>query len=281
MTQRSGAERAAATGPVPGHDRLFRDPPEPDALSGPIAVVGQGRLGSVLATALAETGLPVSGPHGRGYPAGAGGQPASIVLLCVPDAAISLAAAAIAPGPLVAHCSGATGLDAIAPHRGFSLHPVMTFTPETTSAVFDGIGAAVAGTDPGALGVARRLAVRLGMRPFVVADKDRTAYHAATAMAANFLVTLESAAGRLMQSAGVDARELLPLAMAALQNWGRHGAAALTGPVARGDQVTVDAHRAAVTERAADLLPLFDAMVSATAELAGTNDTISTTRNLT
>ena len=55
-----------------------------------IAIVGNGRLGRALASA-----LRASGPHGRGY-AGAG---ADVVLLCVPDAEIAAAAAAIAPGP--------------------------------------------------------------------------------------------------------------------------------------------------------------------------------------
>jgi predicted short-subunit dehydrogenase-like oxidoreductase (DUF2520 family) len=56
---------------------------------------------------------------------------------------------------------------------------------------------------------------------------------------------------------------------AAVENWVRLGAAdALTGPVARGDDGTVERQREAVEERAPDLLPLFDAMVEATRELA-------------
>ena len=43
---------------------------------------------------------------------------------------------------------------------------------------------------------------------------------------------------------------------------------ALTGPIARGDEATVARQRAAVAERAPELLPLFDALAEATRELA-------------
>src|SRR6476619_5732142 len=96
-----------------------------------IAIVGDGRLGRALASA-----LRAPAPHGRGY-TGAG---ADAVLLCVPDAQIAAAAAAIEPGPLVGHCSGATGLGALAPHEGFGLHPLMTITRAGGS--FEGAGCA-------------------------------------------------------------------------------------------------------------------------------------------
>jgi predicted short-subunit dehydrogenase-like oxidoreductase (DUF2520 family) len=270
MTQRSGSGStslsAAAT--VLGEDTHH---------PGAVAVVGGGRLGSVLVQALHAAGHPCSGPHPRGYP----GEPVDgIVLLCVPDAAIASAAALIRPGPLVGHCSGATGLSALGSRRGFSMHPVMTFTAQTSPDVLAGTAAAVAGTDPPALAVARDLARRLGMRPFTVAESDRTAYHAATAMAANFLVTLESASAALLRTAGIDRAVLLPLARAALENWGVQGAAALTGPVARGDRAVVDSHRQVIAARTPELLPMFDALVVSTYQLAQSHpdETSSSTR---
>ena len=98
-----------------------------------------------------------------------------------------------------------------------------------------------------------------------VADSDRVAYHAAASIASNFLITLEGAAERLAASAGVERGLLVPLVRATVENWAGLGAQrALTGPVARGDEATVAAQRAAVAQRAPDLLPLFDAMVDAT-----------------
>ena len=136
--------------------------------------------------------------------------------------------------------------------------------PEGGAAPFAGAGCAVAGSSTAALGVAETLAEALRMRPVEVADADRAAYHAAASIAANFLVTLEGAAERLAATAGVPRELLVPLARAALENWAGKGAEqALTGPVARGDEATIARQRAAIEERAPDLLDTFDALVAA------------------
>jgi predicted short-subunit dehydrogenase-like oxidoreductase (DUF2520 family) len=222
-----------------------------------IAIVGDGRLGRALASA-----LRASGPHGRGY-AGAG---ADVVLLCVPDAEIAATAATIAPGPLVGHCSGATGLEVLVPHEAFALHPLMTVTH--AGADFAGAGCAIAGSAPRTLDLARRLAGALGMTPFELADEDRTAYHAAASIAANFLVTLESAAARLAATAGVERELLVPLVRAAVERWAVEGDASLTGPIARGDEATVARHREAISERTPELLDLYDVLADATRAVA-------------
>jgi predicted short-subunit dehydrogenase-like oxidoreductase (DUF2520 family) len=224
-----------------------------------IAIVGGGRMGRALTDALRAADVRVTGPHGRGF-ASAG---ADAVLLCVPDGQIAGAAAAVAPGPLVGHCSGATGLDALAPHEAFALHPLMTITRRGGD--FRGAGAAVAGSSDRALALATELARALGMRPFEVADEDRAAYHAGAAMASNFLVALESAAQRM---ASVDRELLAPLVRAAVETWVAEGDAALTGPIARGDEETVARHREAIAERAPDLLALYDVLAAATREVA-------------
>jgi predicted short-subunit dehydrogenase-like oxidoreductase (DUF2520 family) len=222
-----------------------------------IAIVGGGRLGTALAAALEAARFEVLGPLGRG----ADGRGATTVLLCVPDTEIAAAAAAIVPGPLVGHCSGATGLAGVA----FSLHPLMTVPAGASPGVFEGAGCAVDGATPRALAVAEALAAALGMRSTRVEDGDRAAYHAAASIASNFLVTLEGAAERLAATAGVERELLVPLVRAAVDNWAARGAAeALTGPVSRGDDTTVARQREAVAERAPDLLPLFDELVEAT-----------------
>ena len=229
----------------------------------PIAIVGAGRMGRALAAALRAAGLVVQGPFGRG----ASGEGAPVVLLCVPDDAITTAAKAVTPGPLVGHCSGAATLEPLLPHEAFSIHPLMTVTEEEEGA-FVGAGCAVAGTTERAKLTARALAARLGMHAFEVADRDRALYHAAATMASNYLVTLESAAEELAAQAGVDRAQLAPLVRAAVQNWARLGGAALTGPIARGDEATVARQREAVASRAESVLPLWDALTSATRSLA-------------
>lgn len=231
---------------------------ETDPLLLRCAVVGRGRMGTALAAALRACGMHVCGPLGRGEHPGA----VDVVLLAVPDAEIAAAAAAVAPGPLVGHLSGATTLAPLGRHEAFSLHPLMTVTG--ADARFQGASAAVAGSTARALRLAHGLASALGLRALEVADADRAAYHAAASIASNFLVTLECAAERLAATAGVDRAALAPLVRATVENWAAAGAGALTGPIARGDEVTVARQRDAVAARAPELIALFDALAQAT-----------------
>jgi len=228
-----------------------------------LALVGQGRLGTALERALKAEGIDVAGPFGRG----ADGADADAVLLCVPDGEVARAAGRISPGRLVGHCSGASGLEVLAPHDAFSMHPLMTVT--RAGANFNGAGAAIAGSTPAALRFAAELAARLGLRSVRVAEEDRALYHAAASIASNFLITVEAAAERLMGRVGVERDLLVPLVRASVENWAAAGAAqALTGPVARGDEATVQAQRTAIGEREPELLDLFDALVGATRRLS-------------
>ena len=232
---------------------------------GTVLVIGAGRMGTALVGALGAAGVDVRGPAGRD----ATGEGADIVLLAVPDAAIATAAARIAPGRLVGHLSGATTLEPLAPHEAFSIHPLMTVTSATVS--FAGVPAALAGSTPRARGTAAALADALGLDGFEVADTDRAAYHAAASIASNFLVALEGFAEELAATAGVDRAALVPLVRATVDNWAAAGVrTALTGPIARGDHETVARQRTAVAARLPERLALFDALVSATRDLAGT-----------
>lgn len=220
-------------------------------------------MGTALAHTLAAAGVAVTGPLGRG----ADPRDVDVVLLCVPDAEIAGAAAAVSPGPLVGHCSGATGLAVLAPHEAFGLHPLMTVTGD--DAVFAGASCAVAGTTDRALATAHVLTDLLDMAAFEIDDADRPAYHAAASIASNFLLTVEDAAERLAATTGAGRDRLVPLVRAAVENWAATGARpALTGPIARGDRETVARQRAAVAERTPDLLALFDALTVATHALA-------------
>ena len=198
------------------------------------------------------------GFDGRGY---------SAVVLAVPDAQIMAAGEVVLPGRLVGHCSGACGLAPLRPHEAFGLHPLMTVT--RSGASFAGAGAAVAGSTPQALAFARSLASELGMTAVEILDEDRAAYHAAASIASNFLITLEDAAERLLSTTGADRSILVPLVRATVENWATLGGpAALTGPIARGDNATVARHRGAVEARSPELLALFDAFAERTRALA-------------
>ena len=216
-----------------------------------IAIVGAGRLGTALAAAL---GAP--SPLGRG----ANARGATAVLLCVPDSEIAAAAAAVEAGPLVGHCSGATGLDVLAPHEAFSLHPLMTVPAGAPRDVLSGAGCAVDGSTPRALAVAEALA-RTARACAPRAWPTRTAPPTTRPPRSPPTSSSRSRAppsGWRPRPASTAAL-LAPLVRAAVENWAARGAEdALTGPIARGDEETVARQRAAVAERTPDLLPLFD-----------------------
>ncbi len=119
----------------------------------------------------------------------------------------------------------------------FGLHPLQTITHEDPELI--GAWCAVSGSTPEALALAGGLARRLGMQSFEISDQNRAAYHAAASIASNFLVTLEESAVQLIERAGIeDGRAALgPLVLRTATNWRERGAAALTGPIARGDEV--------------------------------------------
>ena len=241
-----------------------------DALDA-LAIVGPGRVGRTLATAAADAGIPASLAGREGSAAAAAA--ATTVLLCVPDGAIEGACeAAVAAAPslrYIGHTSGATGLSALsaAADRGvatFALHPLQTI-PDG-DADLTGAPCAVAGSTPAALALAAGLAERLGMRPFEVPEEARAAYHAAASIASNFLVALEESAAELLERAGIEApRELLaPLVLRTAVNWSELGGEALTGPIARGDEATIERHLEAIATIHPDLLDAYRALAART-----------------
>jgi predicted short-subunit dehydrogenase-like oxidoreductase (DUF2520 family) len=222
-------------------------------------VVGAGRVGKAVAARLGER-IPTR-TTGRELDCGE----ADLVLLCVPDRAIADVARAVPPGPWIAHMSGATRLQGLAPHeRRFSVHPLQTFTLERGPEQLDGTWAAVTGENGHALAAARVLAELLGLVPFDVDDDERPLYHAAAQFAASFLVTLHEVASELMEAVGAPPEALEPLMRRTIENGFRH-----TGPLVRGDWETIERHREAIRARRPQLLGLYSALVDTEATLLG------------
>lgn len=184
---------------------------------------------------------------------------AATVLLATPDDAIGAVAAelardrAIGESQVVLHLSGL--LDRLALHAlaftgaGLgSFHPLQSVAdPATAGARLRGAYAGLEG-DERALEAGERLAAVLGMRTVRLAPAAKAAYHAGAVMASNYTVVLAAVAQRLARQAGVsedDAAALyLPLLEGTVANLRLGPAAALTGPVRRGDQATVRRHLA-------------------------------------
>ncbi|HEX5616415.1 MAG TPA: DUF2520 domain-containing protein [Acidimicrobiia bacterium] len=260
-----------------------------------VALVGPGRAGTTIALALVAHGARVVAVAGRAPDAAStreaaacldadpvlvshAGRGADLVVLAVPDDAITEVAVALAPslepGALLVHLAGSQGIDVFAPVtasrpdvRVGALHPLQTF-PSASAGLerLPGAWAAVAGDDEVA-----RIAERIGLHPFPLADDARARYHAAASVASNHLVALLGQVDRLATTCGVPFAAFVPLIRASVDNALDLGPeAALTGPVARGDLATIAAHLAALDPTDRDA---YRAMAREAARLAGRRDT--------
>ena len=207
-------------------------------------IVGRGRAGGSLAGALRGAGWDVElVAHDAASAEGVG-----LLVLAVPDDAISSMAAAIEPVPstVIAHLAGSLGLDALAPHeRRAALHPLVALpNAELGAARLQGAWFATAG-DP----LIEEVVAALGGRRVVVDDEHRALYHAAAVIASNHLVALLAQAKRVGTAAGVPFDAYIDLVRATVDNVATLGPkAALTGPAARGDTVTIRRHLDALPE---------------------------------
>lgn len=236
-----------------------------------VGVIGPGRVGTALAGALKDAGWRVVAVAGRGaaaverfvaavpaaevMPAEQVARSADVVLLTVGDDELAplgraLAAADVVDGPRRwLHTSGRWGAAVLRPialagGRVAACHPAQTFpTPAQGRAALAGCAWAVTAADADR-GWAHEFVKVLGGHPVDVGEGDRVRYHAGLVVASNGTSAVVALARDLLLSAGIAAPErfLAGLATQSAANAAAHGAAALTGPVRRGDHHTVRAH---------------------------------------
>lgn len=118
-----------------------------------------------------------------------------------------------------------------------------------------------------------RLVKDLGAGVQWVAEDQRATYHAGVVHGANHLVTLLAQSFEVLRAAGVTdpSATMRPLLRATLDNALSSGHDALTGPVARGDAGTVEAHLTALPP---DTVPAYVALARATVELVAADGRI-------
>ena len=213
-----------------------------------VRTIGHGRAGGALALALAAAGWDVLPSLGRTDDPTAAAEGVDLLVLATPDAVIADVAAGVRPSDttVVAHLSGSLGLTPLAAHpRRAVVHPLAALPDaergaERLRGAWFGLAA-----DGDPLGAA--VVEALEGRAVTVAEGDWVRYHAAAAMAANHLVALLGQVERVADSVGVPLAAYLDLARGSLADVAALGpAAALTGPVRRGDRATVEAHLAAL-----------------------------------
>jgi len=239
-----------------------------------VAIVGLGRLGSSLAIELSQAGYPVSelvcrggSPsrrkvrqlarklHARFSLPQAAHLDAEVIWFCVPDREISAAARSLARrgpwrGKAAFHSSGALTSAELNVLRGkgasiASVHPLMSFVHGVVPSL-KGVPFALEGNTR-ALTVAARIVRSLGGIPFRIPAKQKVAYHAWGAFASPLAIALVVTAEQVAGAAGLGPRDarrkMLPILKQTLENYGRRGAAAaLSGPLARGDLEIIGKH---------------------------------------
>ncbi len=262
-----------------------------------VGVVGAGRVGSVLGSALAMAGHTVVATSGvsddsrRRAEHHLPGVPlvepteviarSDLVLLTMPDDALPefvtglVATDTDVKGTLLVHTSGRYGVGVLDPLTRLgalpiAAHPVMTFTgrPEDVDRL---AGCAFGVTAPDALRpIAETLVVEMGGEPSWVTEDRRGLYHAALAGGANHLVTLVAESAQLLRASGVEepGRMLGPLLGAALDNALRLGMSGLSGPVVRGDAGTVASHVGELRDVSTEATSAYVAMARLTADRA-------------
>jgi predicted short-subunit dehydrogenase-like oxidoreductase (DUF2520 family) len=242
-------------------------------------IVGRGKVGRALFGALAAHGHSARLVAGRTVSVAAIGS-ARIVVLALPDAALTAAAERLAQGlargVVVLHCAGRLGLEPLAACAGVGaavgvMHPLVSFASKRRSPALLGATFVIAGS-PRAVAAARSLARLIGAHP-LIAPVHGAAYHAAAAMLAGGSVALAGHATNVFVGLGVarpDARRALAGLLASIAaNLAQLDAPeALTGPVARGDAAAVAAHRASLGALAPEALSVYDAIAPAVLDIA-------------
>lgn len=220
-----------------------------------VRIIGPGRAGGSLHRALTRAHWPMTPLLGHGDDLTQAAADVDLVVIATPDAAVAAVAAAIEPraDAVIAHLSGSLGMTPLAGHaRCAVLHPLVALPdPERGAARLVGawFGIAVDG-DP----LVEEVVEELHGRAVRVTEHDWGRYHAAAAMASNHLVALLGQVERVAGSIDVPLDAFLDLADGALDDVRALGpAAALTGPVRRGDTATVQYHLSSLpkAERAA------------------------------
>ncbi len=268
-------------------------------------IAGAGPVATALAGALRLGGVPVLGLWARKAPqARAAGSAAGvaafssappdilleteIVILAVRDQVITEVAQMLVGTGLVnkkhvlLHCAGAASAEELLADvrtkvGGIgTLHPLSAIAdPKLAMRALKGTVFGVEGDDAGRAAASKLVGAMSG----IVLGLDSTqmaAYHAAAALASNYVVAVLDVAAAVLSGVGVSpdraAQALVPLAEGALRNIAAHGTTAgLTGPVRRGDAATVERHLEALRDRP-ELAEIYRTLARRAVEIASRID---------
>lgn len=254
-----------------------------------VGIVGAGPVGTALGVAISRAGWQVAAVASRdagrrdrfcGLVPGARAfiEPEAVLdevelaILAVPDDAIAsvLEPLRLYSGQTLVHTSGLLGAEVLQPalaagsHIG-AFHPLVSFTADVERSVASLAGATIAlEGDDLIMGMLADLAAAIGGVAVRLPRGTKPAYHAAAVLASGGLVALIDGIVTLAATAGLDERGAVAiygrLMEQTLANARANGvAAALTGPIVRGDAGTVEAHLEVMRRLAPDTVDLYRA----------------------
>jgi predicted short-subunit dehydrogenase-like oxidoreductase (DUF2520 family) len=268
-------------------------------------VVGAGPVATALAGALRLGGVPVLGLWARkpaaaraagsaaGVAAFSSAPPdvlleSRVVILAVRDQVIGEVAQMLVGTGLIGkrhvmlHCAGAaSALELLGPVRDAvggigTMHPLSAIADgKTAMRTLKGTVFGVEGDEVGRA-TASAIVAALGGVVLALDSAQMASYHAAAALASNYVVAAIDAAAAVLAASGVSAddaaRALVPLAEGALRNVSAHGTTGgLTGPVRRGDAATIQRHLDALRGKP-ELVEIYRALARRAVEIAGRID---------
>lgn len=259
-------------------------------------IIGSGKLGRTLARLFNDAGLvSIGGIYNRNTESsqsalefiGTGcvinhieqlsSQPARLWMIATPDDVIRHCAEQLAElsninwqKTIIFHTSGlktSAELAALKKLGGIvaSAHPAHSFaSPVRSLSTFESTVCTLEGDTP-AIESINALFRAIGGQTTTIKTETKPLYHAATVMASNYLIALLNASETLLEKAGIEAALacaiLSPLMRQSLENGLNDGPAnALTGPIARGDINTLQAHLKAIEKSAPDLERIYATM---------------------
>jgi predicted short-subunit dehydrogenase-like oxidoreductase (DUF2520 family) len=268
-------------------------------------IVGAGPVATALAGALRLGGVPVLGLWARrpsaaraagstaGVAAFSSAPPdilleTEVIILAVRDHVIGEVAEMLVGTGLVnkrhvlLHCAGAAparevlGVVADRVAGIGTMHPLSAIADaKAAMRTLKGTVFGIEGDDVGRA-TAERLVNAMSGVVLALDGSQMGAYHAAAALASNYVVAAIDAAAAALASAGVPADRaalaLVPLAEGALRNITAHGTTAgLTGPIRRGDAVTIQRHLDALRGKP-ELVEIYRALARRAVDIASRID---------
>lgn len=272
-----------------------------------VGFIGAGTVGTAMAIRLSQKGYPVIAVYDvnpaaakrmaeavRGCRVCGRAQEvadaAQFVFITTADDFIAQAAteAKWHPGQIVSHCSGAASTDVLEPARKLGakvgcIHPLQTFA-SIAQAVENLPGSAFAlEAEEPVLSVLKEMVAALQGSWLELKAEDKALYHASACIACGYFYTLVKVAADLWRNWGKSNAEaiqaMMPMLQGALNNLSNVGLPkALTGPIARGDLVTIRKHLVALEKKAPEVLSLYKEIGKWTIPIGIAKGTLSESR---